>query len=382
MKYCRTYKFAWSECVATLVDIVTLTIKKLQMATSNIPPPKLLTINDKCASNLWKFWRKTWTRFEVATGIDEVAEKKRVCTLLSVVSEDTVKVFETFQYGGGESDERLADVLKKFEKHCNPRQNTIIIWKIQVPVQEPRGWWNWFTLPDGVTTRCRKLRFRKYYNESDNQGPFRTWHERLEGPREVTPREKNLTLERAYEKVHAAEATAKQTHVMSDEQQAVCVVKTNSGRGQGHKGRGGPSQLRHYAKKQKKPTTECKLCSYEHAPKQCPAYGKECRKCGKMNHFQSKCKQHRYVKQIQAAVYSSEYNVGTLSVFSVGNRRHPGYDNTESGWQRCANAIPDRQWIWVLRAATSWVHESDWRQIASKAAAIENCHCDVQRNTW
>ena len=52
-------------------------------------------------------------------------------------------------------------------------------------------------------------------------------------------------------------------------------------------------------------------------PKQCP----ECRKCGKMNHFQSKCKLHRYVKQIQAAVCSSEYNVGTLSVFSVGNRR-------------------------------------------------------------
>ena len=119
--------------------------------------------------------------------------------------------------------------------------------------------------------------------------------------------------------VQAAEATAEQTHVMSGKQ-ASCFVKTNSGRGQGHKGRGGPSQLRDYAKKQKKPTTECKFCSCEHAPKQCPAYSKEC-KCGKMNHFQSKCKQHRYVTQVQAAVCSSEYNVGTLSVFSVGNRR-------------------------------------------------------------
>ena len=40
-----------------------------------------------------------------------------------------------------------------------------------------------------------------------------------------------------------------------------------------------------------------------------------------MNHFQSKCKQHKYVKQVQAAVCDSEYNVGTLSVFSVGKRR-------------------------------------------------------------
>ena len=99
-----------------------------------------LTINDKSASNLWKFWRKTWTRFEVATGIDEVAEKKRVCTLLSVVGEDAVKVFEKFQYGEGESDERLPDVLKKFEKHCNPRQNTIYErYKFQCRI-EPRGW--------------------------------------------------------------------------------------------------------------------------------------------------------------------------------------------------------------------------------------------------
>ena len=37
--------------------------------------------------------------------------------------------------------------------------------------------------------------------------PFRTWHERLEGPRGVTSRE-NLTLERAYEMIQAAEATA------------------------------------------------------------------------------------------------------------------------------------------------------------------------------
>ena len=54
--------------------------------------------NDKAASSLWKSWRKTWTRFEVATGIDEAAEKKRMCTLLSVIGEDAVKMFEMFQY--------------------------------------------------------------------------------------------------------------------------------------------------------------------------------------------------------------------------------------------------------------------------------------------
>ena len=78
-------------------------------------------------------------------------------------------------------------MLKNFEEHCNPRENTIFErYRFQCRNQEAG---ETGSLPDGVTKRCRKLRFRKYYNQSDNQGPFRTWHERLEGPREVTSRE-------------------------------------------------------------------------------------------------------------------------------------------------------------------------------------------------
>ena len=53
---------------------------------------------------------RKWHRYEVATGIDEATEKRRVCTLLSVICEDAVKVYETFRYAEGESDDKLADV--------------------------------------------------------------------------------------------------------------------------------------------------------------------------------------------------------------------------------------------------------------------------------
>ena len=32
-------------------------------------------------------------------------------------------MYEAFQYS--ESDDKLADVVKKFEEYCNPKQNTI-----------------------------------------------------------------------------------------------------------------------------------------------------------------------------------------------------------------------------------------------------------------
>ena len=47
--------------------------------------------------------------------------------------------------------------------------------------------------------------------------------------------------------------------------------------------------------------------------------GKECRKRGKMNHFQSKYNRKKYVRS--TAVCVNKYNVGTLSVFGVGNKR-------------------------------------------------------------
>ena len=182
------------------------------MATSNIPPPKPLNINDKSASSLWKSWRKTWTRFEIATGIDEAAEKKRVCTLLSVIGEDAVKVFETFQYAEGESDDKLADVLKKFEEHCNPRQNTIYErYRFQCRNQEAGETGSHYltelrhaaeSCDFANITTSQIIRDRFVHGMRDSK------------VRERLLREKNLTLERAYEMVQAAEATAEQTHVM------------------------------------------------------------------------------------------------------------------------------------------------------------------------
>ena len=35
---------------------------------------------------------------------------------------------------------------------------------------------------------------------------------------------------------------------------------------------------------------ECRYCGYNHANRQCPAYGQICRKCGQKNHFKAKCR--------------------------------------------------------------------------------------------
>ena len=173
------------------------------MATVNIPAPKPLNINDKSASGLWKSWKKSWERFEIATVIDETGDKKRVCTLLSIIGDDAVKVFDTFEYGDGESEDSIQDVLNKFEEYWNPRRHIIYErYKFQCRNQEA-----------GESGSCYLTKLRVAADTCD----FSTIaaseilcdrHGLCDAKmRERLLRETNLTLDRAYAMVQAAEAT-------------------------------------------------------------------------------------------------------------------------------------------------------------------------------
>ena len=168
--------------------------------------------------------------------------------------------------------------------------------------------------------------------------------------RERLLRETNLTFDRAYAMVQAAEATTEQMHVMSGEQ-AVSAVHQRGNRGQqgqqGHKSR---DMLKNSS------YIKCKNCSYEHAPMKCPAFGKECHRCGRLNHFQNRCRQ-KNVQQVHGSESDNEFEVGTLTtVNSVGNKRRamitlevgkngvPTRFQIDSGADCCV--LPRDEYIW------------------------------------
>ncbi|XP_012566138.1 uncharacterized protein LOC105850199 [Hydra vulgaris] len=43
-----------------------------------------------------------------------------------------------------------------------------------------------------------------------------------------------------------------------------------------------------YIDKNKERTIKCKYCGLQHPPRKCPAFGKSCKKCGKLNHFKKR----------------------------------------------------------------------------------------------
>ena len=129
---------------------------------------------------------------------------------MSAIGDDAVKVYETVQCAERDSDDKLVDVLKNFEEHCNHRQNTKYeIYRFQCMNQE------------AGETGSRYPTELRYAVENYDFANIKTsqilkaGETRRSGER-LLP-EKNTITERAYEMVQAAEATAEQTHVMSRE---------------------------------------------------------------------------------------------------------------------------------------------------------------------
>ena len=56
-----------------------------------------------------------------------------------------------------------------------------------------------------------------------------------------------------------------------------------------HRGFGNKSKSKSKGFKSQADYTDCKFCGKAHDRGQCPAYGKICNKCGRKNHFESKC---------------------------------------------------------------------------------------------
>ena len=109
-------------------------------------------------------------------------------------------------------------------------------------------------------------------------------------------RVEELLLEKAVSICHADEESKKSVQYLSDSGNAeVCNLKKNPGKS--------PRGLTHAQKDTRKSSGEftppnmrhsCNNCGLVHPKKQCPAYGKQCGKCNKLNHFAKYYKSTRH----------------------------------------------------------------------------------------
>ena len=208
----------------------------------------------------------------------------QVATLLTVIGEDGREVYSTFRDWAQDGDDRrILPVLRKFAEYCQPRKN--------VPFERYK--FNKRTQESGESYEQYKTTLRKLSEacEFDTITPNEILRDRLifgihdTKVRERLLRETNLTLMKTDEICRAAESMTEQMRIVGQTNDATTSVHA----------------VRKFSGQKKRSTEsdtakECWNCGRQHGrqPKElCPAFGKSCDLCGKLNHFANKCRQKR-----------------------------------------------------------------------------------------
>ena len=204
-----------------------------------------------------------------------------MATLLTVIGEEARDVFSTFKDWASRGDEnKIQPVLTKFETYCQPRRN--------IPFERYR--FNRRTQEPGKTYNQYRTALRKLAEGCDfgSITPNEILRDCLvfgikdSKVKERLLRESNLTLDKTDEICRAAERMLAQMKVVEDNTEStVSAVQTD----QDNPSRSKP--------KTTNPSRECGNCGRKHDQQRrelCPAYGKACNRCSKLNHFAVKCR--------------------------------------------------------------------------------------------
>ena len=67
--------------------------------------------------------KQKYANYEIGTGVNTKESATRVATLLTVIGNDAIDVFNTLTWDAEDDDKKIDKVLEKLEEYCEPRKN-------------------------------------------------------------------------------------------------------------------------------------------------------------------------------------------------------------------------------------------------------------------
>lgn len=291
----------------------------------NIGPPTLKTSN-----NMPLAWRNFVSSLKIylrASGLEKEPDTRKVAILLSLIGEDAMEVYYSFNVDL--DTVKFEDLIKKFECHYMPKVN-VVIERHKLFNRKQRT-------DEDIETFSTDL---KNISLNCNLGPVHddllkdifSWNLLCQNTKERILADKPKTFEAAVElakHIRNSRLDSGQLRIVYP-QEAVAVVSHKQDR---HRPLSPSRQSRQpvqvmykrqssQSRTRQVPDNKCHRCGQVHRVR-CPAQGKTCRKCHKMNHFASVCRQQVNVVQLQDSEDNGQENnnlhLGLLTVNSVSN---------------------------------------------------------------
>lgn len=242
------------------------------------PPPPFDAEGDSSSlAQRWKDWRERFNMYTVAANIKDDAQKRAV--LLYVAGPSVHKIFKTLQNTGTD----FATALEKLDEYFQPQKNVIYERYVFKQAHPNSG-----ESIDSFITRLRTLaetcEFESVENEIRDQFVMTCSSHSF---RTKLLREKDLTLSKLITMARAKELAEKQASNISGQNSSRNNVnRINKEENKEAKSKDKPAKYQKYVSK-------CRNCGndFKRGHKEvCPAKGKTCRACGKLNHFAKVCR--------------------------------------------------------------------------------------------
>lgn len=279
-------------------------------------PPKELVFNDNLVNN-WKLFKQKFQNYLRASGNDKKDEEVQVAMFLNCIGDEALEVYNTFKIT---DEKKLQPILEAFDQYCEPQKNVIYNRFKFFSRSQSEG-----ETIDHFVTDLRKLAKLCEFKEEDTLIRDRI----VIGVRDQNLQERllrlsDLTLNEAITQGRAAETSKQQLDQIKGKE--VNFIKKKSSPTQ--KPSSNVSSKSGFVKNSSHNVTaksslhrpssfKCSRCSREHGKNQCPAYGKRCVVCKKLNHFAVACQKQKKLHECHTEVQDEDFFVDTLECSKV-----------------------------------------------------------------
>jgi hypothetical protein len=306
------------------------------MASSlHYKPPGPLKIHGSDIADNWNRFKEQWDNYEVATGIKEESAEKRGAIFLTCIGTDAYDVYRSMEFETGVDKKKIDVITTAFKAFCVGNVN----------VTYERYVFNKRTQENGESFDIFLGDLRRMARSCQFEGVCDSMiRDRIvvgvrdDATRHKLLQQRDLTLARAIDICKASEAAARQLRVMTSSS----ADEVNAAMSTRLKRFGKSSSIQTRGQTERRDTLgnrKCRFCCYYHEPNKedCPAFGKECRRCNRRNHFEAACTDKSSAagdkarggrrKQEVCAVDDSD-DEELLTVYEVGAVS----DETDSRW--------------------------------------------------
>jgi hypothetical protein len=275
---------------------------------ANFVVPKKLVLQGNLSEN-WKRFHQAFNIYMLAAGYVDLSSERQVAILLNIIGEEAVEVHGTFTYENENDQKDIKKVIEKFQLYCNPKKNILHERFIFYNRKQMDG----ETFDNFVTDVKILVQGCEFANSDELLRDKIVLFARDKDTKDRMIKLGNVSLQEAIDAFRIAELHRTQMKQM--EPQSVDKVEIMHGRApndslrrQGQQ-KSQPAETQFQKKfngsgtfkstKSDGNPVRCSRCGLYHNLKgKCPAQGKTCFKCSKLNHFSSTCKSVEAVQEV------------------------------------------------------------------------------------